>query len=669
MELIHSLWLLLLMPLAWGILLLVQPFARARVDGVVSVVLYGGLSTAGWLLLRSTGQVPGTVIELPVHWQLLKNYSVNSGIYIDYPTAWMVFIVGLVGSCVALYSCRYMQEETHRSRYFAYLSLFVFAMLGIVLVRDLLLIYVGWELVGLCSYLLIGFWHERSEARRAALQAFVTNRLGDAAFVVGIGACLLLTGSTDLLQMQQTLPWWAALCLFGGTMGKSAQFPLHFWLPDAMAGPTPASALIHAATMVAAGVYLLFRLHPLFPDSTLLVIAGLALITILWSALLACVQKDMKRVLAYSTVSQLGYMILAIALHNPAGGFAHLLTHAFFKAGLFLSVGAVIYYLHHWQEKKGLHFDAQNMFLTGGWARRALWLAIPYGILAAALAGFPLTAGALSKENIIMSVWASHARFGQVAYYLGSGAILGALLTAFYMGRQTGLIWLRPAPPEQAAAFPAQPHATFIIPLALLSVGSLWFWWSPNPMSLEAGAIWQRLKAPETSLPHAIGYLTSAGALFMFALGAWLYGFSPKGKTAHNEPYLQPLARLLYRFCCLQDRVIRYLMDVAKPNEQTESIWLQDRLTAWGLKLCRAAHQFDSKGIDRLINGLGKITVVAAHVIAWTDRQIVDGMVKAIAGMARLAAYIGSRLQSGILQEYAWIAIVALALIVLGVAI
>lgn len=664
MEAIHSLWLFILLPAIWGLALLLQPFARARLDGAISVLLNAGLTLAGAFFLHH----PGATASAPAHWQLTDSFSLNCGIYIDYPTAWMLFIVGLVGTCVTLYSCRYMQAEAHRSRYFAYLSLFVSAMLLIVLVRDLLLIYVGWELVGLCSYLLIGFWHEKAEARRAAWQAFITNRLGDAAFILGIGACLLLSGTTDMLAMKEVLPWWVALCLFGGTLGKSAQFPLHFWLPDAMAGPTPASALIHAATMVAAGVYLLFRLQVHFPDSALLVIACLALFTILWSSLLACVQKDMKRVLAYSTVSQLGYMVLAIALHTPAAGFIHLLTHAFFKAGLFLSVGAVIYYLHHWQERKGVHFDAQNMFLTGGWARRAPWLAVLYFIFAAALAGFPLTAGALSKESIIMQVWASHTRFGDISFYLGGGAVTGALLTAFYMGRQTGLIWLRPAPSDQTADFSVKAYATFAIPLTILAVGSLWFIWSPHPLTLENSSIWKHLHAPSTPLPHGIGYATTAGALLMFGLGIWLYGFSSKGSQAKHEPYLQVLARLLYRFRCLQDRIIREIMTVAEQSKQLEGAWLQDRLASRWLRLCRAMHRFDHQGIDWFIRQIARVTVILAHIVAWIDRQIVDGMVRGIAGIARFVGYTGSRLQSGILQEYAWIAIVALALIIWGVA-
>jgi len=668
MEIVHSLWLLLLLPLIWGLTLLVQPFARARLDGTVSALLFACLTFAGWFFLQTSKGSSVASIAAPAQWQLLPNFSLNCGIYIDYPTAWMIFIVGLVSCCVALYSCRYMQAEAHRSRYFAYLSLFVFAMLLIVVVRDLLLIYVGWELVGLCSYLLIGFWHEKAEARRAAWQAFVTNRLGDAGFILGIGACLLLSGTTDMLQYKEVLPWWVALCLFGGTLGKSAQFPLHFWLPDAMAGPTPASALIHAATMVAAGVYLLFRLHAYFPDSALLTIACLALFSILWSGLLACVQKDMKRVLAYSTVSQLGYMILAIALYNPAGGFIHLLTHAFFKAGLFLAVGAVIYYLHHWQKHKGIHFDAQNMFLTGGWARKAPHLAVPYFLFAAALAGFPLTAGALSKEHIIMQAWASYSRFGSVAFYLGGGAIAGAFITAFYMGRQAGLIWLRPAPQNQHHTHRIKAQGTFFIPILVLALGSLWFWWSPHPFDLEYGTIWQRFNAPSVALPHGIGYLTTLGALFMFALGVWLYGFSKKGKEAATEPYLQKLTRLLYRLCCLQDKAIQQLMSLNQQRVQLERALLQDRLAARWMQLCRAVHRFDRQGVDGVVRQTARATVVFAHIIAWIDRQIVDGIVKGFGIAARFIAYVGSRLQSGILQEYVWIALVALALFLWGIA-
>lgn len=323
------------------------------------------------------------------------------GFQIDIPAALMLVLVTGVSFLVHLFSIGYMAGDPKYARYFAYLSFFTFSMLGIVLSDNLLMIYVFWELVGLSSYLLIGFWFEREAPSRAATKAFIVNRIGDAGFWAGIlilwsqfetlhfGELSRLLAESRIIEGRwQTLvpleegsgvvrelsAGWltaAGLLLFMGVVGKSAQFPLHVWLPDAMEGPTPVSALIHAATMVAAGVYLLWRIYPLLSPEALLVIAFTGAFTAFMAATIALTQRDIKRVLAYSTISQLGYMVMGVGVGSPVAGLFHLITHAFFKAGLFLGAGSIIDALHKLEKRLShrgleLHLDPQDIELMGG---------------------------------------------------------------------------------------------------------------------------------------------------------------------------------------------------------------------------------------------------------------------------------------------------------------
>ncbi|TAG68389.1 MAG: NADH-quinone oxidoreductase subunit M, partial [Runella slithyformis] len=282
-------------------------------------------------------------------WLNIQNTAFNFTFQLDKLAFLMLFVVHLVALLVQVFSMNYMAHDAYRWRYFAFLQLFIFSMLGVVLAADLLLMYVFWELVGLSSYLLIGFWYAKPRAAWAAQKAFLLNRVGDAGFLMGILLLLANGQSThfESLSIGLPLPSTAVgLLLFCGVVGKSAQWPLSTWLPDAMEGPTPVSALIHAATMVAAGIFLLARIHFLLTPQALLVVAGIGTITMLLGAYQAVFQNDIKKMLAYSTVSQLGLMVLAMGIGAREASLFHLLTHAFFKAGLFLSAGAIIHHLH-----------------------------------------------------------------------------------------------------------------------------------------------------------------------------------------------------------------------------------------------------------------------------------------------------------------------------------
>ncbi len=397
---------------------------------------------------------------------------------VDTLTAVMLVVVTTVSSLVHLYSIGYMDEDPNRPRFFGYLSLFTFAMLMLVTADNLVQLFFGWEGVGLASYLLIGFWYQKPSANAAAIKAFVVNRVGDFGFALGIFAIFMLVGSTDFETIFHAAPgltgktinflgWHAdaltltCLLLFMGAMGKSAQFLLHTWLPDAMEGPTPVSALIHAATMVTAGVFMVARLSPLFelaPDAQA-VVMFFGATTAFFAATIGLVQNDIKRIVAYSTCSQLGYMFVAMGAGAYSVGMFHLFTHAFFKALLFLGSGSVIYAMHHEQ-------DIRNM---GG-----LWKKIPYtyavmvvGTLA--LTGFPLTAGYFSKDAIIESAYASHNPFAMYGFLM---TVVAAGLTSFYSWRLIFKTFHGEPHDEHHYEAAHEAPLWILIPIGVLAVGS-----------------------------------------------------------------------------------------------------------------------------------------------------------------------------------------------------
>jgi len=394
-----------------------------------------------WVVLVQTGFDGVTERVELFTWVRSGMLDVSWEIRIDTLTGVMLVVVNTISSLVHVYSIGYMHNDPHRQRFFAYLSLFTFAMLMLVTSNNFLQLFFGWEGVGLASYLLIGFWYKKPSANAAAIKAFVVNRVGDFGFALGIFAIFVVFKSVSFdevftaahFQAGKTfmfLGWeldimtTICLLLFMGAMGKSAQFLLHTWLPDAMEGPTPVSALIHAATMVTAGVFMVARLSPLFEQSTtaLLVVTFVGATTAFFAATVGLVQNDIKRVIAYSTCSQLGYMFVALGIGAYGVAIFHLFTHAFFKALLFLGSGSVIHAMS----------DEQDMRKMGGLSEhiRVTWIMMLIGTLA--LTGFPLTAGFFSKDAIIEAAYASHSGVGMYAFYM---TVIAAALTSFYSWR------------------------------------------------------------------------------------------------------------------------------------------------------------------------------------------------------------------------------------------
>jgi NADH-quinone oxidoreductase subunit L len=440
------------------------------------LLISAGLS---WVVLADVGFMHHDARIALFPWINSGDLQVAWSLRVDTLTAVMLVVVNTVSSLVHLYSIGYMDEDPNRPRFFGYLSLFTFAMLMLVTADNLVQLFFGWEGVGLASYLLIGFWYQKPSANAAAIKAFVVNRVGDFGFALGIFAVFMLIGSTDFETIFAGAPgltgktinflgWHAdaltltCLLLFMGAMGKSAQFLLHTWLPDAMEGPTPVSALIHAATMVTAGVFMVARLSPLFElaPNAQAVVMFFGATTAFFAATIGLVQNDIKRIVAYSTCSQLGYMFVAMGAGAYSVGMFHLFTHAFFKALLFLGSGSVIYAMHHEQ-------DIRNM---GGLKDRIPFTYIVMVIGTLALTGFPLTAGYFSKDAIIESAFASHNPFALYGFLM---TVIAAGLTSFYSWRL--IIKTFHGEPHDQEHYEAAHEAPIwmLIPIGVLAAGSI----------------------------------------------------------------------------------------------------------------------------------------------------------------------------------------------------
>jgi NADH-quinone oxidoreductase subunit L len=455
------------------------PAAGTRAAELITTGLLLVAAALSWFAFVDVGFMHHDVRVPLFPWIVSGDLQVSWSLRVDTLTAVMLVVVNTVSSLVHLYSIGYMDEDPNRPRFFAYLSLFTFAMLMLVTADNLVQMFFGWEGVGLMSYLLIGFWYQKPSANAAAIKAFVVNRVGDFGFLLGIFSVFMLIGSIDFDTIFAGAPgltgktidffgWHAdaltltCLLLFMGAMGKSAQFLLHTWLPDAMEGPTPVSALIHAATMVTAGVFMVARLSPLFelaPDAQA-VVMFFGATTALFAATVGLVQNDIKRIVAYSTCSQLGYMFVAMGAGAYSVGIFHLFTHAFFKALLFLGSGSVIYAMHHEQ-------DIRNM---GG-----LWRKIPFTFFVMcigtlSLTGFPLFAGYFSKDAIIEAAYASH---NPMAFYGFLMTVIAAGLTAFYSWRLIFKTFFGEPHDQEHYEAAHEAPLTMLIPIGILAAGSI----------------------------------------------------------------------------------------------------------------------------------------------------------------------------------------------------
>ncbi|HEX8532017.1 MAG TPA: proton-conducting transporter membrane subunit, partial [Cytophagales bacterium] len=457
-----------------------------------------------------------------------------------------------------------------------------------------------------------------------ARNAFFLNRLGDVGFLFALLLVFGLFGSSDLrfLNREALLPQdtsWSlvvGLGIFCGTVAKSAQFPLQLWLPGAMAGPTPVSALIHAATMVAAGVFLLLRTFPLLDETVLVVIAAVGAVTAFMGAVAALSQTDIKRVLAFSTISQLGFMVMAVGVGAPGAAMLHLVTHAFFKAGLFLCAGSVIHALHGAGHHAHLSFDAQDMRLMGGLRRKLPVTFACYALCGLALAGLPLFSGFLSKDAILAASLAWAARGSGAALAVPVLGFLSALLTAVYVARQLLLVFAGSSRLGHGAAYGAitESPAAMRVPMGVLAALSLFIPFSTNPLDAGDGWLLPALAggAPQSHAWHGFALVVSAG-LAVVGLGA---GYLAVRRPAFRAP--APLRALSYRNWFLDDA---FRLVVVWPGKL-------------GARLAQLA---DQKVVDALVNFMGMAVVVLAHLVNWLDRHVVDGVV-------RLTVFAGGRL-------------------------
>jgi NADH-quinone oxidoreductase subunit L len=588
--------------------------------------------------------------------------KINLGLAIDNLTAIMLAVVTLVSALVHYFSVGYMAGDVRYARYFGFLGLFSFSMLLIVLADNLFLLYVGWELVGISSYLLIGHWYEKKSASDAAIKAFIVNRVGDLGFFIGI-AILFMTFRTFGLQAifdgihAGTLPFgsqgWltaAGVLLFCGAVGKSAQFPLHVWLPDAMEGPTPVSALIHAATMVAAGVYLVARLFPLLTADALLVIAYIGAITAFIAATIAIAQNDIKKVLAYSTISQLGYMILALGVGAYTAGLFHLVTHAMFKAGLFLGSGSVIHAMHHALHHQGDHHtdpqDIRNMGGLRGKMPVTFWTFVVYTL---AISGVPLTSGFLSKDEILAGTLAFSGLSGHLVIPLIGFFVAG--VTAFYMFRLVILTFLGTHKDAARIEHIHESPKIMTVPLVILAILCLFVFYSFNPIGAASGWVARAVERPASVVPESLA-APPAGV------------FEEVLHHVHGTAMLLSLAiaglGILLAFATYQWKKIsadaaaaalphvhRFLLNKWYFDELYQAVVINGTLA-----ITRAMRWFDNNVIDGLVNGAGWSTKGISLISGKFDTYVVDGLVNFSAYLSGFAGLILRKFQTGKVQTY-----------------
>jgi NADH-quinone oxidoreductase subunit L len=583
----------------------------AQLIAIAFMLLASACGVTAWAQHIWAG-APNGVVEI-ASWITAGDFRLSWALQYDTLSTTMVAMVTCVATLIHIYSVGYMSHEHYTtSRFFSYLSLFSFAMLMLVTASNLVQLFFGWEGVGLMSYLLIGYWYDRPSACAAAIKAMIVNRVGDLAFALGIAGVFLLFGSVDFAAIFAAVPQHAqdayhlfgtefraveviGVLLFIGAMGKSAQIFLHTWLPDAMEGPTPVSALIHAATMVTAGVFLMCRMSPLmeYAPAALGMVTFIGATTCLFAATIGCVQNDIKRVIAYSTCSQLGYMFMAAGVGAYQASMFHLITHAFFKALLFLCAGSVIHAMS----------DEQDMRRMGG-----IWRLIPITYVtmwigSLALGGIPPFAGYFSKDAILEAAFASHSPIGFYGFLCGT---IAAFLTAFYSGRLLFMTFHgQPRADERTMRHVHESPLSMVGPLGLLSVGAISAGYLLHTQFIGAGQIayWQgaifngannHVLVDMEDLPALVGLLPTAVGVAGFALSVWFYILNPALPAALAERF-QPVYLFLlnkWYFDELYDRIF------VKPT------WWLARLF-W--------HTGDETLIDGVPNGLAALTVDGAQ--------------------------------------------------------
>jgi NADH-quinone oxidoreductase subunit L len=594
-----------------------------------------------------------------VHDGSQASFQADAGFLLDpLSSIWLLFVTG-VGMLIHIYSIGYMGHEGGYYRFFGYLNLFMFSMLTLVLANNYALMFVGWEGVGLCSYLLIGFYFHRKSASDAANKAFIVNRIGDAGFILGMFFIAWICGSLRFIDvtgfarehaaslMGNPIVTAATLLLFVGACGKSAQLPLYVWLPDAMEGPTPVSALIHAATMVTAGVYMVARSNALFvlAPKSMLVVAVVGALTAIFAASIGLVQNDIKRVLAYSTVSQLGYMFLALGVGAFAAGVFHVFTHAFFKALLFLGAGSVIHAMSGEQDMRNMGNLAGKIPTTFRTMFVATW----------AISGLPLMAGFFSKDEILWQAW-------KFSPYLWAIGFITALMTAFYMFR---LIYLTFWSPSRATSHEIEHHIhespkSMTVPLVILAFFSITAGYLGVSSSMGGSNRFGKFLEPvfanhveAAEAPAEEGSRATEWLLMLLSVAAagtgWFMASRSYGKA--SKGYVEPIAALAPP---VYDTLLnKYYVDEGYDYVFTGRRKVGDiRLGVMGLG--EASSWFDANVVDGAVNGAGWITRLTATVSKWWDTWIIDGVgVNGPAILARILSYPARMFEWGLVQWYA----------------
>lgn len=615
LEFSHLAWLVPVFPLLAFLILIAfgkQMKSTGTIVGTFGVLLSLILSLL--ILFERLGDVRDYRWD-EFEWLKIGDASVRFGFEVTNLNALMLVVVTLVSVLVHLYSTSYMAKDERITVFYSYLSLFTFSMLSLVISPNLLQLYVFWELVGVCSFLLIGFWYQKPEARAAAKKAFIVTRIGDVGLFIAVlmlfwyvpGHSLDFPSLHNAFQGTPDISPGIITCIgiliFVGAAGKSGQFPLHVWLPDAMEGPTPISALIHAATMVAAGVYLVARTYDIFlaSDTALLVVLIVGAFTAIFAATIGIAQNDIKRILAYSTISQLGYMMMAMGLGTwmaYTAGIFHLFTHAFFKALLFLGAGSVIHAVH-----------TQNIHEMGGVGRRMKLTAWTFAIGALALSGIVPLSGFWSKDAILAVAYHEN----KLVFAVG---LLGSFLTAFYMARLFTLVFTGKSRSE-GAAHAHESSAAMTVPLAILAVLAVvaGFVFVPEANSWLGDWLTDG-KAGTESLEWTVMLLSTAAAVAGLGLGWWMYRSA--GEKTQAEP--TGLARVLNR---------KYYVD-----ELYQLI---------------------------IVTPLHKL----AQLLQLVDDFIIDGAIRAVAAGVRGIGYVGRRVQNGQVQTYGLVTLLSIVVIIL----
>jgi len=686
---------ILLLPLLGFALLIFFGKRLGRASGFIGTTILGLDLLLSILVLftKLTTFADIQLIQTKFNWiDLGNNLFVKVGIGIDNLAAIMLIVVTLISFLVHLFSLEYMADDKRFSRFYAYLGLFSFSMLGIVIANNFLFMYVFWELVGISSYLLIGFWYEKDSAANAGKKAFLVNRIGDLGFFIGIMIIFFTYGTFMYDEIfasisSGTLPFDSGsmltatgILVFCGAIGKSAQFPLHVWLPDAMEGPTPVSALIHAATMVAAGVYLVARVFPMLTANALMIIAYFGAITAFIAATIAITQIDFKKVLAYSTVSQLGYMVMGLGVGAFTNGFMHLVTHAWFKAALFLASGSVIHAMHHAMHKlNDHHSDPQNIYNMGGLRKTMPWTYITFLFATIAIAGVPLTSGFLSKDGILAGTLAYGDLTGNWLIPILGFAAAG--MTAFYMFRLT-IIAFHGEPKTEIATKTHENNKYIVLPLIILAVLSFWFFYSPNPIDATSGWFHHTIQQPHTavSAEYQWDFLmhneTSVNPEVAVeghsAEKHYATGFE---EAMHHEHYTAMALSLLiaglgifFAFCVYQFKILN-ADNLANQFRQlyTGSLnkWYFDEIyqatfVNGTVGLAKVMAFFDNKVIDGIVNLTSLVTRGIGYFIGHFDNIVVDGIVNLLANITGFFGATLRKVQTGSVQTYIILAIIGI---------